>query len=124
MIKANGITLNNEDYEIIPPIPSDEGRGDITKEEYDNYNAALGDVSKLKEDLCTSEQFVDNKDSDTMYPTCKAVYDNTANHKSTGYFINKPFNWVDNQGGGAVQISAIGHIDVENKGYMNFFCIC
>ena len=51
MKKANGITLNNEDYEIIPPIPSDEGRGGITKEEYDKYNAALGDVSQLKEDI-------------------------------------------------------------------------
>ena len=51
MKKANGITLNNEDYEIIPPIPSDEGRGGITKEEYDKYNVALGDVSQLKEDI-------------------------------------------------------------------------
>ena len=51
MKKANGITLNNEDYEIIPPIPSDEGRGGITKEEYNNYNVALGDVSQLKEDI-------------------------------------------------------------------------
>ena len=51
MKKANGITVNNEDYEIIPPIPSDEGRGGITKEEYDKYNVALGDVSQLKEDI-------------------------------------------------------------------------
>ena len=51
MKKANGITLNNEDYEIIPPTPSDEGRGGITKEEYDKYNVALGDVSQLKEDI-------------------------------------------------------------------------
>ena len=51
MKKANGITLNNEDYEIIPPIPSDEGRGGITKEEYDKYNVALGDVSQLKGDI-------------------------------------------------------------------------
>ena len=51
MKKANGITINNEDYAIIPPIPSDEGRGGITKEEYDKYNIALGDVSQLKEDI-------------------------------------------------------------------------
>lgn len=51
MKKANGITVNNEDYEIIPPIPSDEGRGGITKEEYDKYNVALGDVSQLKKDI-------------------------------------------------------------------------
>ena len=51
MKKANGITLNNEDYEIIPPIPSDEGRGGITKEEYDKYNVALEDVSQLKGDI-------------------------------------------------------------------------
>lgn len=51
MKKANGITINNENYEIIPPIPSDEGRGGITKEEYDKYNVALGDVSQLKEDI-------------------------------------------------------------------------
>ena len=51
MKKANGITVNNEDYEIIPPIPSDEGRGGITKEEYDKYNVALGEVSQLKEDI-------------------------------------------------------------------------
>ena len=51
MKKANGITLNNEDYEIIPPAPSDEGRGGITKEEYDKYNGVLGDVSQLKEDI-------------------------------------------------------------------------
>ena len=51
MKKANGIAINNENYEIIPPIPSDEGRGGITKEEYDKYNVALGDVSQLKEDI-------------------------------------------------------------------------
>ena len=51
MKKANGITINNENYEIIPPIPSDEGRGGITKEEYDKYNVALEDVSQLKEDI-------------------------------------------------------------------------
>ena len=51
MKKANGITVNNEDYEIIPPIPSNEGRGGITKEEYDKYNVALRDVSQLKEDI-------------------------------------------------------------------------
>lgn len=92
-----------------------------TLKEIEDKIKQLEDVSQLKEDLCTSEQFADNKDSDTLYPTCKAVYDNTANHISTGYFINKPFNWVDNQGGGSVQISAIGHTDAENKGYMNFF---
>ena len=78
MKKANGITVNNEDYEIIPPIPSDEGRGGITKEEYDKYNVALGDVSQLKDDLYTSTQFANNKDSDTLYLTYKAIYDNTA----------------------------------------------
>lgn len=51
MIKSNGITLNNEDYAFIPPAPSGEDRGGITESEYNNYNAALGDVSQLKEDL-------------------------------------------------------------------------
>ena len=51
MIKANGITMNNEEYTFIPPAPSGEDRGGITESEYNNYNAALGDVSQLKEDL-------------------------------------------------------------------------
>ena len=51
MIKANGITMNNEEYTFIPPAPSGEDRGGITKSEYNNYNAALGDVSQLKEDI-------------------------------------------------------------------------
>lgn len=51
MIKSNGITLNNEDYAFIPPAPSGEDRGGITESEYNNYNAALEDVSQLKEDL-------------------------------------------------------------------------
>lgn len=78
MIKANGIAMNNEEYTFIPPAPSGEDRGGITESEYNNYNAALEDVSQLKEDLCTSVQFADNKDSDTLYPTYKAIYDNTA----------------------------------------------
>ena len=48
MKKANGITLNNEDYEIIPPIPSDEGRGGITKEEYDKYNGYAAEIEQVK----------------------------------------------------------------------------
>ena len=51
MIKANGITMNNEEYTFIPPAPSGEDRGGITESEYNNYNAALGDVSQLKEDI-------------------------------------------------------------------------
>lgn len=51
MIKANGITMNNEDYTFIPPTPSGEDRGGITESEYNNYNAALEDVSQLKEDI-------------------------------------------------------------------------
>lgn len=51
MIKANGITLNNEDYVFIPPAPSGKDRGGITESEYNNYNVALGDVSQLKEDM-------------------------------------------------------------------------
>lgn len=51
MIKANGITMNNEEYTFIPPAPFGEDRGGITESEYNNYNAALGDVSQLKSDL-------------------------------------------------------------------------
>lgn len=51
MIKANGITMNNEEYTFIPPAPSGEDRGGITESEYNNYNIALGDVSQLKEDM-------------------------------------------------------------------------
>ena len=51
MIKANGITMNNEEYTFIPPAPSGEDRGGITEYEYNNYNVALGDVSQLKEDI-------------------------------------------------------------------------
>ena len=51
MIKATGITMNNEEYTFIPPAPSGEDRGGITESEYNNYNAALGDVSQLKEDI-------------------------------------------------------------------------
>ena len=51
MIKANGIAMNNEEYTFIPPAPSGEDRGGITESEYNNYNAALGDVSQLKEDI-------------------------------------------------------------------------
>ena len=57
MIKANGITMNNEEYTFIPPAPSGEDRGGITESEYNNYNAALGDVSQLKEDLDTLFEF-------------------------------------------------------------------
>ena len=51
MIKANGITINNEEYTFIPPAPSGEDRGGITESEYNNYNAALEDVSQLKGDI-------------------------------------------------------------------------
>ena len=51
MKKANGITMNNEEYTFIPPAPSGEDRGGITESEYNNYNVALGDVSQLKEDI-------------------------------------------------------------------------
>ena len=51
MKKANGITMNNEEYIFIPPAPSGEDRGGITESEYNNYNTALGDVSQLKEDI-------------------------------------------------------------------------
>ena len=51
MIKANGIAMNNEEYTFIPPAPSGEDRGGITESEYNNYNAALGDVSQLKGDI-------------------------------------------------------------------------
>ena len=51
MKKANGITMNNEEYIFIPPAPSGEDRGGITESEYNNYNAALEDVSQLKEDI-------------------------------------------------------------------------
>ena len=51
MKKANGITMNNEEYIFIPPAPSGEDRGGITESEYNNYNVALGDVSQLKEDI-------------------------------------------------------------------------
>lgn len=51
MIKANGITMNNEEYTFIPPAPSGEDRGGITESEYNNYNVALGEVSQLKEDI-------------------------------------------------------------------------
>ena len=51
MIKANGITMNNEEYTFIPPAPSGEDRGGITESEYNNYNAALEDVSQLKGDI-------------------------------------------------------------------------
>ncbi len=51
MKKANGITLNNEDYEIIPPAPNDEGRGGITKEEYDKYNGYAAEIEQVKADL-------------------------------------------------------------------------
>lgn len=59
MIKANGITMNNEEYTFIPPAPSGEDRGGITESEYNNYNAALGDVSQLKSDLVKLEDYVD-----------------------------------------------------------------
>lgn len=36
MKKANGITINDEDYEIIPPTPSDEGRGVLLKKNTTN----------------------------------------------------------------------------------------
>lgn len=111
---------NYSKAEIDQQMASKATMSDVERETQ-NLQNQINEIVRAKEDLCTSEKFADNKDSDTMYPTCKAVYDNTANHISTGYFINKPFNWVDNQGGGAVQISAIGHTDAENKGYMNFF---
>lgn len=41
MKKAYGITMGNEDFEIIPPAPS-EDRGGITKTEYDKFNNASG----------------------------------------------------------------------------------
>ena len=106
MKKANGITLNNEDYEIIPPTPCDEGRGGITKEEYDKYNAALGDVSQLKEDLVnkanTSDVYTkteaDNKITEKVaeivagapedFDTLKEMSDWIASHENSAAEMN------------------------------------
>lgn len=105
-------------------LVSEEVTGDLsnlTTTDKTNLVNAVNELVDLKDNLCTSAQFADNKNSDILYPTCKAVYDNTANNVFEDYAIIKPFNWVDNQGGGTVQIHAIGHTDTGNNGYMNFF---
>lgn len=55
MKKAYGITMGNEDYEIIPPAPS-ENRGGITKTEYDKYNDYESEINQNKTDILTSEK--------------------------------------------------------------------
>ena len=47
MKKSYGLTVQGEDYEIIPPSPS-EDRGGITKDEYDKYNNYGTEIQNLK----------------------------------------------------------------------------
>ena len=91
MIKANGITMNNEEYTFIPPAPFGEDRGGITESEYNNYNAALGDVSQLKEDLVKLEDYVDmpfgdSKTLPVMY-NMQTYIDDIPMKKNTQYKI-------------------------------------
>lgn len=52
MKKSYGISVQGEDYEIIPPAPSDD-RGGITKNEYDKYNGYESEITQNKNDILT-----------------------------------------------------------------------
>ena len=131
MKKANGITLNNEDYEIIPPIPSDEGRGGITKEEYDKYNVALEDVSQLKEDINnkanTSDVYTktetDNKIISKVaeivagapedFDTLKEMSDWIANHENSAAEMNSAIQMLQTGMASKVDTTSIPSLTQE-----------
>lgn len=52
MKKSYGISVQGEDYEIIPPAPSGD-RGGITKNEYDKYNGYESEITQNKNDIST-----------------------------------------------------------------------
>ena len=83
MKKANGITLNNEDYEIIPPAPSDEGRGGITKEEYDKYNGYAAEIEQVKTGM------VSKVDTTSIPSLTQEEYDALTEKTALYYYINE-----------------------------------
>ena len=83
MKKANGITFNNEDYEIVPPVPSAESRGGITKEEYDKYNSYASEIQTLKTDILSKV------DTTSIPSLTQEEYDALTEKTALYYFIKE-----------------------------------